>query len=48
MEKKLEEKASQMRELQDRAEHRQREINRLRAQGEKRHDLRKKDMQDSS
>ena len=47
MEKKREEQARQMRELQDRAEHLQRENDRLQAQVEKMHDLSEKDVQDS-
>ena len=48
MEKKQEEQARQMRELQDRVEHLQHENNHLQAQVEKRHDLGERDMQDSS
>ena len=44
MEKKQEKQARKMRELQDRAEHMQRENNRLWAQVEKRHDLSKRGM----
>ena len=48
MEKKQEDQARQMRELQDRAEHLQPEKDHLRAQVEKRHDLGESDVQDSS
>ena len=48
MEKKQEEQASQMRELQDRVEHLRRENDCLRVKVEKRHDLGKKDVQDSN
>ena len=47
MEKKQEEQARQMKELQDRTEHLQCENNRLLAQVEKRHDLGEKEVQDS-
>ena len=45
MEKKQEEQARQMRELQDRAEHLQSENDRLRAQAEKIHNLGEGDAQ---
>ena len=48
MEKKQEEQARQMRQLQDRVEHLQRENDRLGAQVEKRHNLGEKDVQDSN
>ena len=47
MEKKQEEQVRQMKELQDRAKHLQRENDRLWAQVEKIHDLGKKEVQDS-
>ena len=47
MEKKQEEKARQMKELKDRAEHLQHENDRLRAQVEKKHDLGERDVQDN-
>ena len=46
MEKKQEEQARQMKELQERAEHLQCENDRLQAQVEKRHDLDERDAQD--
>ena len=48
MERKQEDQARKMRELQYRVEHLQRENDRLRAQVEKRHDLSESDVQDSS
>ena len=48
MEKKQEEQARRMRELQDRVEHLQGENNHLRSQVEKRRDLSEKYVQDSS
>ena len=48
MEKKQEEQARQIGELQDRAEHLQRANDRLRAQVEKRHNLGEKYVQDSN
>ena len=47
MEKKQEEQARQMKELQERVEHLQRENDRLQAQVEKRRDLDERDVQDS-
>ena len=47
MEKKQEEQARQMRELQDRVEHLQHENDRFRAQAEERHNLGEGDEQDS-
>ena len=47
MEKKQEEQARQMKGLQKRTEHLQRENHRLRAQLEKRHDLDERDAQDN-
>ena len=48
MEKKQEEQARQMKELQESAEHMQRENDCLQAQVEKRRDLYERDVQDSS
>ena len=48
MEKKQEKQTRQMRELQDRVEHLQRENDHLRAQVEKMHGLGEKDVQDSN